>query len=241
MMNAATGPGVASNAGHASGLVRQLIAGAEKVAASRLWILALFTLFYVVPTVRLTRIKLFWDDEFFTLYLSRIPSWTILLQALATGADQHPPTFYYLTHSITQVLGTSHVTLRVTAIAGFWLLCVCLYEIVRSLTTPLWGVVAMLFPLTTNFYYYATEARGYGLVAGFAGLAVLCWLEVSRSRRRRLYLPLLAFSLAAAVASHYYAGLIVLCLGLGELARTMLQRKIDWAVWTAFGFTGLPV
>jgi len=47
----------------------------------------------------------------------------------------------------------SHITLRLPAIVGCWILCVCLYEIVRGLTTPIWGVVAMLFPLSTQIYY----------------------------------------------------------------------------------------
>ncbi|GAC1362313.1 MAG: hypothetical protein NVSMB3_10530 [Acidobacteriaceae bacterium] len=214
---------------------------AERFAASRALVLALFTVVYLLPTIYLSRIKLLWDDEFFTLYLARASSWKSLMQALATGADQHPPSFYYLTHWIMKVFGTGHVTLRLTAIVGFWLMCVCLYEIVRSLTTPMWGIVGMLFPLTTNLYYYATEARGYGLVTGFAALALLCWLKATAYRSRGVYLPLLAFSLAAAVASHYYAAMVVVCLALGDLARSISRRVVDWPVWIAFLFTGLPI
>jgi len=113
-------------------------ARANRYAASRTLVWTAFTLLYVIPTVLLSRIKLFWDDEFFTLYLSRTADWKTLLQALATGADQHPPSFYYLTHGILGLFGTSPVTLRLTAIAGFWLLCVCLYEILKPLTNPMW-------------------------------------------------------------------------------------------------------
>lgn len=214
---------------------------AERVSASRVLVVAVFTVLYFLPTVFLSRIKLFWDDEFFTLYLARATDWKDLLHALATGADQHPPSFYYLTHWIIGILGTGHVTLRLTAIVGFWLLCVCLYEIVRSLTTPMWGIVGMLFPLTTNLYYYATEARGYGLVTGFSSLALLCWLKSTSYQRRRIYLPLLALSLASAVASHYYAAAVTICLALGEIARTISRKKIDLPIWIAFAATGLPI
>jgi hypothetical protein len=220
----------------------QLIADwAERFAASRSLVMAAFTTLFLFPTLHLCHTKLFWDDEFFTLYLSRTPDWTTLLRALATGADQHPPSFYFLTHWILTLFGTSHITLRLTSIFGFWLLCVCLYEIGRSLATPLWAVVAMLFPLSTNFYYYATEARGYGLVTGFAALAVLCWLRASVFRHRRLYLPLLAVSVTGAVASHYYAALMVLCLAAGELARTRVRRQVDLPIWLAFACSLLPV
>src|ERR1700729_4017617 len=84
-----------------------------------MWVV--FTVLYAIPTVYLARIKLFWEDEFFTYYLSRTSSWHDLLQALATGADQHPPSFYYLTHLSTTVFGSSHAIVRLPAILGFWL------------------------------------------------------------------------------------------------------------------------
>jgi hypothetical protein len=201
---------------------------------------SVFTVLYLLPTLWLAKSKLFWDDEFFTLYLARA-DWRSLLTALATGADQHPPPFYYLTHWIIQFFGMSHITVRLTAIVGFWILCVCLYEIVRDLAAPMWGVVAMLFPLCTQIYYYASEARGYGLVAGFTALAMLAWFKVTEYRRRAVFLSLLAVSLAGAVSSHYYAVLILISLASGELVRTRALGKIDWPVWIAFLFAFLPL
>jgi hypothetical protein len=211
------------------------------IVESRLVAWAVFTVIYAIPTVYLAHLKLFWDDEFFTLYLSRTPTWHDLLQALATGADQHPPSFYYLTHLMTTVFGSGHVTVRLPAILGFWLLCICLYEIVRDLATPEWAVVAMFFPLSTGFYFYASEARGYGMVCGFSALAMLSWMRSTAHRKRTIYIPLLAVSLAAAVASHYYAGLVVVALALGELIRTRYTKKIDWPIWIAFIGTCVPI
>jgi hypothetical protein len=212
----------------------------RRAAASRALVYAAFTVLYLVPTLWLARGKLMWDDEFFTLYLAR-GGWRSLLTALATGGDQHPPPFYYLTHWVLQLFGMNHITLRLTAIAGFWILCVCLYEIVRGLTMPMWGVVAMLFPLSTQIYYYASEARGYGLVTGFAAMAVLAWFKATEPRRSAVFLPLLAVSLAGAVSSHYYAVLILVSLAAGELVRTRVLGRIDVPVWIAFAFTFLPL
>jgi len=222
-------------------LFHDLAARAERSAASRPLVMVAFTLLYLIPTVQLARLKLFWDDEFYTLYLALTPDWKTLLQAMATGADQSPPSLFYLAHFILRIFGTGHVTLRLAAMIGFWVLCVCLYEIMRPLTSPAWAVVAMLFPLTTNFYYYATEARGYGPVLGFAALAMLSWLRATANYRRSIYVPLLAFSLAAAVGGHYYATLVAVCLGLGELVRTVSRRKIDWPICAALLFTGVPL
>jgi 4-amino-4-deoxy-L-arabinose transferase-like glycosyltransferase len=211
------------------------------MAESRAVAWTVFTLLYAIPTVYLARQKLFWDDEFFTLYLAGTPSWHELLRALATGADQHPPSFYYLTHLVTTIFGSRHVTVRLPAILGFWLLCICLYEIVRDLATPEWAVVAMFFPLSTEFYFYASEARGYGLVCGFAALALLSWMRSAANQKRMLYLPLVAVALAAAVASHYYAALVTIALALGELTRTRHTKKIDWPIWVAFTGVAVPI
>lgn len=239
--------GAATNVAHErdSGYRREWAARSSgffhRMAESRAVAWGVFTVLYAIPTVYLARLKLFWDDEFFTLYLSRTPSWHDLLRALATGADQHPPSFYYLTHLVTTLFGSSHVTVRLPAILGFWLLCICLYEIVRDLATPEWAVVAMFFPLTTEFYYYASEARGYGLVCGFSALALLSWLRSTAEEKRMIYLPLLAVALAAAVASHYYAVLVVIALALGELVRTRYTKKIDWPNWIAFTGACVPI
>jgi hypothetical protein len=168
-----------------------------------------FSVLYFPITLWLASYKLFWDDEFFTLYLARIPTWSGLVKALATGADQHPPSSYWLTHLCIQVFGASHVGLRLPSIVGFWVLCVALFFLLRPLTGPMWAFVGMLFPTTSKFYYYAMEARGYGLVSGFAAVAVLCWFRATESRRRKLFLPLMALCLAGAVASHYYAAMVI--------------------------------
>jgi hypothetical protein len=212
----------------------------RQAAASRALVYTVFTVLYLVPTLWLANGKLMWDDEFFTLYLSR-SGWRSLLVSLATGADQHPPPFYYLTHWLLHLLGTNHLVLRLPAIVGFWILCVSLYEIVRKLTMPIWGVVAMLLPLSTEIYYYASEARGYGLVTGFSAMAVLAWIMATEPRRHAVFLPLLAVSLACAVSSHYYAGLILISLTAGELVRSRALGRIDLPVWIAFAFTFLPL
>jgi hypothetical protein len=113
----------------------------------------LFAVIYIWPSVARARHKLLWDDEFFTLYLSRTKSWNDLLAALATGADQHPPSFYYLTHLIFNFAGTTHLTLRLTAIVGFGAACLCLWEIVSLTANRTWSMAAMLLPLRSSSYY----------------------------------------------------------------------------------------
>jgi hypothetical protein len=196
-------------------------------SGSRLFAYAFFALIYIVPNVVLARRKLFWDDEFFTLYLSRTAGWKDLWRALQTGADQHPPSFYYLTHLILKVTGTSHVALRSPALFGFALTCVCLYEIVKRLLGARWAVCAMVIPMASPVLYYATEARGYGLELGFVTFSLLTWLLADEGIQRRYTTPALGLGLCLAVACHYYAVLFVLPIAAAEAVKLVRRRSLD--------------
>jgi len=213
----------------------------SRYAESRSIAYVFFAAVYIIPNVMLARQKLIWDDEFFTLYLSKIPTWNELWRALSTGADQHPPTFYYLTHLIFRFAGTSHLTLRSTALVGFGLCCLCLYEIARRLIGPRWAVPAMLAPMTTSALYYATEGRGYGLELGFVTLSLLMWIFALEGKKRAWTVPALAVALCLAVASHYYAVLFLFPLVAGELVKTWLRRSIDVPVCCAFFAAFIPL
>jgi hypothetical protein len=214
---------------------------AETLARRRWLVLVAFSLLYAVPTLQLARGKLIWDDEFFTLYISKAANYTEILRALATGADQHPPPFYWLTHQVLSLFGASHTTLRLPAVVGFWMACVSLFLFVSRRTSNLWGLVAMLIPLVTPSYYYASEARGYGLMIGFAGLALISWQAAADGRARGLWTILLAISLAGAVSSHYYAVLILFALSSGELVRALALRRLDKPIWLAFAAPLVPL
>src|SRR5262245_61161929 len=211
------------------------------IAHSRPLAFLVFFAIYTGPTIYLARQKLLWDDEFFTLYLSTTSTWRELIKALSTGADQHPPSFYYLTHLIFNTFGITPVTIRLTAIAGFAVMCICLYEIASNITNREWGFIAMFLPLTCTYYLYAMEARGYGIQLAFVVLAFWMWTLAARWKHRRLTIPILAAALCGAVGSHYYAIFVLLPLAAGELTRTIMKRRIDWPVWFAFCGAMVPL
>jgi hypothetical protein len=78
-------------------------------------------------------------------------------------------------------------------------------------------------------------------VLGYAALSLLCWQSVDDDRRRILSLAGLSASLAAALASHYYAVLIFVPLAAGEVARTIVRRRLDPWVWLAFALATIPL
>src|SRR5262249_18522328 len=117
----------------------------------------------------------------------------------------------------------------------------CLFRFVSRRSTIVYGIAAMLFPLSTGAYYYAFEARPYGLVLGLAGLAMICWQSLAEGEGRALPLAGLALSLAAAVSCHYYAVLVLIPFVCGEAARTLSRRRLDLPVWAAMAASLVPL
>jgi hypothetical protein len=196
--------------------------------------LALASLLYFSITVYRAHRKLFWFDELFTFYITQLPDLGSIWTACRHGADFNPPLLYLLTGWSQVLFGATELGTRIPQILGFWIFCLCLYRFVSIRAGAVAGFIALLFPLTTGGYWYAYEARAYGLVLGFFGLALICWQAASDWKSRH-WAPLagLAASLTAAALCHCFAFLLFIPLGLGELTRVVLRRRIDPWMWCA--------
>jgi hypothetical protein len=192
-----------------------------------------FTFLYLVGTGLLAARAPLWYDELFTFHLARLPQLAELCQALAAGTDGNPPLCHLITHLCQQLLGTGELVIRLPAIAGYWVMSVCLYGFVARRCDLVYGAVALLFPLATSVYPWAYNARPYGCLLGSCGLALLTWQLAAEGHWRKLSLAGLALSLAAAFATHYYACLFWLALAIGELVRTAARRRVDWPMGLA--------
>ncbi len=193
--------------------------------------------------------RLFWFDEIFTYYISRLPDIGSIWYACTHGVDFNPPLLYLLTRWSQGLFGATELGTRMPQIVGFWVFCLCLYRFVSVRSNALAGFIALLLPLTTGAYWYAYDARSHGAVLGFFGLGLISWqAAANRAPGRWATLAALAGSLSCAALCHCYAFLLFIPLGLGELARTILRRRIDLAVWCALAlaatvsiFTVLPL
>ena len=140
-----------------------------------------------------------------------------------------------------KLFGVNPWALRLPEILGVGVMSLCLFVVVSRRSSAAYGLIAMLLPLVTHVFYYATEARPYGLVLGCAALSLLCWQSAADDHRRVLSVVGLSVSLAAALASHYYAVLIFMPLAAGEIVRTAVRRRLDPPVWLAFALATLPL
>ncbi len=201
----------------------------------------IFSIFYFWGASGQAYIKGFWYDELYTIYLSRLPTLGDIWTALQQTVDLNPPLVYLATRLSNLVPGNELITNRLPSLLGFWVMCLCLYRVVSRYLPKSYAVMAMVLPTLSEAYAYSFEARPYGLVLGFAGLAWVCWQYAAAGNRRWLWLPGLALSLALAVGSHYYAILLVLPLFAGELIRWLERRTIDWGVLSAILLGALSV
>lgn len=199
-----------------------------------------FAVLFLIAYGYLASQKLIWDDEFFSYYIAK-GGFSEIYDALMTGADQHPPFFYWVTYLSLELFGEGHVSLRLPAMLGLLLLSVCLYYFVSYRTSRIFGLAAVLIVLAGSGAYYATEARGYGLVLGFAGLALLCWQNSVENRMRPLCIVGLSVALMCAVSSHYYAIGLVGPFALAEGVRSIQRRKIDVPVGIALASIVIPL
>jgi hypothetical protein len=171
-------------------------------------------------------------DELFTVYLARLGP-RALWEALRAGADLLPPLGYVLTGAAVRAFGEHPLVIRLPAILGFWLLGLGLFVFVARRTSPIFGALALLFALAAPAERYAFQARPYGIMVGFAALALAAWQAAGEPGERRLGLLGLVGGLLGATASHYYGTGVGLPLALGEAVRSIERRRIDVPVWAA--------
>lgn len=209
---------------------------------SRKWLfLLLFSVVFFVGFCLIASKQVISNDELFTIYIARLPTFHDVWNALATGAEQTPPFFYAVTRADFSLFGTTALAIRLPELLAFAVMCICLFHFVSRRTSVFYGFIAMLFPLMTTAYNYVVFARAYALVLAFSAFALLCWQWATEGRHRALALLGLTVSVAAAISSHYYAVLSLFPLGLGELVRTIRRKRIDLAIWLALVLSLLPL
>lgn len=172
-----------------------------------------------------------WFDELISYYVARLPTIAEIWRALSHTADGQPPLSHLLIRTSHLVFGPEELGTRFPAALLFGVMSWGLYVFVARRMGKAYGITAMLFAWMTWGYEYSYEARPYALLMGFCALSFLCWRAAIEGEHRRWALAGLAFSLMGLVSSHYYALLLFVPLGVGELTRTLRRKSIDGPVW----------
>jgi len=200
-----------------------------------------FAAVFLTLCALLAATKLMWFDEFITYYPAKLPTFGAVWDAYAKGTDPHTPIASLFLKACTVLFGDNAVADRLPFSAFFLVLCVCIFQFVSKHCPAVYAGAAMIFPALTTAFYWATEIRGYAMVLGFTGLALLCWQQAGEQRGRVLAIGGLFLSLAGAICSHYYAAFLWIPFGLAELTRGWVRKRIDVPVWLALLLSPFPV
>jgi hypothetical protein len=192
-----------------------------------------YTILYFAGSLAWAARKMLWFDELFTYKIAQLRSCGEIWNAIRAGIECNPPLSFVLAHWSQNVFGVNAVATRLPAIAGYWLMSICLFAFVRRRTGPLCGFVAMLLPFFTIANFYITEARPYGMVLGATAAALLCWQSAADSKNRNLAVFGLGLSSVALVSLHYYAIYVPLAILAGEVVRFRKNRRLDLPVAVA--------
>lgn len=169
-------------------------------------------------------------DEFLSFFSDNQPTAKDVISVqLHYPISLDPPVYHLLSHWAMQLFGATAIALRLPALLGYLLFQATLFLFVRRIAGWRAALLAMLFPLITQNFFYATQGRPYGLLMGAYGLAMVCWQGATRAQesRRAGWLCGLAFALVLGVWSHFFGLLILLPIFAGELARTVRRSRVD--------------
>ena len=172
-----------------------------------------------------------WHDELYTFYIARAPSLSDLWRDLRL--DLNPPLGYFLARVAMQLFGNTAFAVRLPSMIGFLTGSLCLYALVSRRLRPSYGLLAVLIFWSTPALYFATEARPYGLILGFFGLAMLSWQRARESPRPAWAVPILAFGVCGMMLSHFFAIFFLTPFLLAELIRLIRSRHPDWPITAA--------
>jgi hypothetical protein len=198
------------------------------------------TILYLLGAGLNARNKPFWYDEVITLVIANSPDVSTVWKA-ALACDAAPPLPHLMAHLCVRWFGAGEISVRIPAIIGFWVFCLCLFRFTSRRVGIYYALAALLLPTVIETYYYSVEARAYGPELAFCGLALVAWQAATERSKRYLALPGLTLSMAAALLCHYYAVLLYLPLAGGEAVRVYRRRKIDWGIWAAFAAGGATI
>ena len=218
---------------------------AEAIERHNALTLVVFSVIYWAITALLGATKLLWYDELWTYYPAKLASTAATWNFFMQGNDLHTPLASLLVRGSTALFGNNDLAVRLPVIACYWLMCVCIYAFVSHRCSRIFAAAAMVFPVVASTYYYATEARPYGIVLGFSAASLLCWQRATSAdpHRRAWRVLALWFCCAMTVFAHFLGFLVVGALVCAEALRAFKRKRIDVAVAIALllGFAPLFV
>jgi hypothetical protein len=182
---------------------------------------------FVVTAIGHSSVKELWVDEVFSILIDRLPTPGAIWHALDGGLQQDPPVYHLLAHYLYKILPSTPLAARAPAIAGYLLMSISFYLLIRRHCPPVYAAAAFFTPGITFLRIWAWEARPYGLMLGASALCLLFWDGASSGKRPVANRVGVAVTIALALSLHFFGALLIAGLLAGEAAKWAIRRRPD--------------
>lgn len=186
----------------------------------------------------------FGNDELITSILVSNPSFSEMWRLIRNGGELNPPLFFILEWVVARIFGPGEFALRSVSAVAVALAGWALYFTARPLTGPRVAAlaVALVIGLSRDVFFFAYQARYYGLLLLFVSLGVWLAVRLSADRPvgRRDFVMLFLVHCALVYLHLYgllYSGMLFGAMAVGE----WLRGKVRWgllgailAAWVVF-------
>jgi len=181
----------------------------------------------------------FWMDEVLAVATARLPHVPDLIAAIWAGAEFSPPSFDLLLHGLGLAGPGALLLARLPAGLGVAAAGLVVAACLWRPAGPAMAVLGYALTLGGSLFYFAIQARPYGLLVLGLALALFLWLGWPARGARLRACGLWAIG-AAVVSLHVYGVLVPICIGTAELLYLVATGRRRWPVWLAL-LAVLPV
>jgi mannosyltransferase len=190
--------------------------------------LAALTVLAAILRFSTLHLQSYWLDEAVTVRLVS-GSFGHMLSSIG-GSESTPPLYYVLTWVWAHVFGHGEVALRsLSALAGTAFVPVA-YAAAATVASRRVGLtIAAIAAVNPLLVWYSQEARSYALLVLFAGASLWMFARLIREPTDRT-LALWTLTSALAIATHYFAGFVVIPEAAWLLVRSRDRRRPALAV-----------
>jgi hypothetical protein len=182
------------------------------------------------------------SDECLQMIIVRQPDVRSIWNSLTAGVQVDPPVADTAMHYLFRIFGDRLLLARLPSVITFCLMCLCLSLIVWRYADAIYGAAAFFMPFATALRSWGSLSRPYAPLLGFSALALLCWDTLHDPELRHVMRWRVAFilSLAAAFSTHFFSITILFPLGLAELAKWRIRKRIDWPTLLCMAVAFIP-
>jgi 4-amino-4-deoxy-L-arabinose transferase-like glycosyltransferase len=191
-----------------------------------IWIAAFIAVFWRVAQRPL------WYDELFTYHIAMSPTLDHFINCVRI-IDLNPPLGYIFVRASVTCFGDSPLSVRLPSMLAFFGASLIAFRLIARRFGGGLGLAALglfwSFPLAA----YAVEARPYALLLAFFSIATACWLRAIESTSWTSAHAGLASAIVAMLLTHCFSPVFAAAIGVGELTRSIVLRRIDTRIWAA--------